>query len=180
MTCEYTHMLEQVWTVSKKLRVTMTALEVLWFWICVMSVLVPVGLIEFRCVSRTNSKLHRIPVSWPHDTWLTSAHACRYFVIPSLIVLLHVPFPCSSSIAEHTEERPTAKPSKDSKSREESPTIASYLREYLLLSGYVFVNAATIYMYLNRTFTWPDGSTARFMWWRHTSALIYFWPQVGD
>ena len=32
----------------------------------------------------------------------------------------------------------------------------------LLLSA--AVNAATLYLFLFRPFTWPDGSTARFMW----------------
>jgi alpha-1,2-glucosyltransferase len=29
---------------------------------------------------------------------------------------------------------------------------------------FAFVNAATLYLFLCRSYTWPDGSTARFMW----------------
>lgn len=31
-------------------------------------------------------------------------------------------------------------------------------------AAYAAVDAATIYMFLFRPFTWPDGSVARFMW----------------
>jgi alpha-1,2-glucosyltransferase len=32
------------------------------------------------------------------------------------------------------------------------------------VAGYAAVNAATLYVFLARPFTWPDGSVARFMW----------------
>ena len=31
-------------------------------------------------------------------------------------------------------------------------------------AAYAAVDAATVYMFLFRPFTWPDGSVARFMW----------------
>lgn len=35
---------------------------------------------------------------------------------------------------------------------------------WLLLAVFVAVNIGTLYMFVERPFQWPDGSTARFMW----------------
>lgn len=37
-------------------------------------------------------------------------------------------------------------------------------RSMLAIALYLVVNAATLYVFLARPFTWPDGSEARFMW----------------
>jgi alpha-1,2-glucosyltransferase len=37
-------------------------------------------------------------------------------------------------------------------------------RTALTIVGYFVVNAITMYVFLYKTFTWPDGSVARFMW----------------
>lgn len=37
-------------------------------------------------------------------------------------------------------------------------------RVILTIMGYLVVNAITMYIFLYKTFTWPDGSVARFMW----------------
>lgn len=43
-----------------------------------------------------------------------------------------------------------------------SPPTARQL--WLLLAAFVVVNAATLYVFVECPFQWPDGSTARFMW----------------
>lgn len=37
-------------------------------------------------------------------------------------------------------------------------------RAALTIVGYFVVNAVTMYVFLHKTFTWPNGSVARFMW----------------
>jgi alpha-1,2-glucosyltransferase len=42
--------------------------------------------------------------------------------------------------------------------------IESVLRSCAAVALYVAINAATLYVFLRRPFTWADGSEARFMW----------------
>lgn len=41
---------------------------------------------------------------------------------------------------------------------------AGTVRIVCTIVGYLLINAITMYVFLNKSFTWPDGSIARFMW----------------
>jgi hypothetical protein len=103
---------------------------------------------------------------------LTRATPCRYFVIPTLIALLHAPLAEPAAARACAREGDASLQQQQQKAavlqqgalRRNVSCLPNFLPEVLLLLGYLCVNCACVYVYLYRTFTWPDGSVARFMW----------------
>ncbi|EKX51832.1 hypothetical protein GUITHDRAFT_102443 [Guillardia theta CCMP2712] len=73
----------------------------------------------------------------------------RYFIIPVTFLLIHLPPDDQGAGGRRAQ--------KGEQTRRDMPA-------WLTLAAYTLVNAVYLYVFLFRTFRWPDGSVARFMW----------------
>ena len=81
----------------------------------------------------------------------------RYYTVPAVLALLHAP-------ARLFERRRRSKV-EEAGEASSSPSAAAFDWSALVAClSFSAVNAATLYVFAYRPFTWPDGSTARFMW----------------
>jgi alpha-1,2-glucosyltransferase len=130
------------WSCWLSLRRTCSPLWVAWFLLCACLVVMPTGLLEFR-----------------------------YFIVQTVLLLLHQPLAPLAPPDLKAASRPPATPGKTpddanrrGKEAREDEVPWRGNGDSLALLQYAVINVATIYMFLFRSFAWPDGSVARFMW----------------
>jgi len=122
------------WSCSHSLVRMCSPSWVCWFLLCSCIVVVPTGLLEFR-----------------------------YFLTQTVMLLLHQPL--YSQLPSKSDIKSNSKGCRLETARGVLGGEAARVEADLMgVVFYAAVNSVTIYIFLFRSFQWPDGSVARFMW----------------